>query len=129
MTDIQTRKDIEQLVDTFYQKVIKDPVIGYLFNEVVPLDWEKHIPKMYDFWESVLLEGQNYRGNPMKAHIDLHQKEALKKAHFDRWIELFDQTLNELFTGPTAELARVRAQSVATVIQSKIYQYEKGLFG
>ncbi|UTW61600.1 group III truncated hemoglobin [bacterium SCSIO 12741] len=129
MKDIEKREDIELLVDTFYQKVIKDPVIGYLFNEVVPLNWELHIPKMYDFWESVLLDSQNYRGNPMKAHLDLHVKEALKKEHFDQWLVLFDQTLKELFSGPKADLALVRAQSIATVIQAKIYQFEKGMVG
>ncbi len=71
MKDIQERKDIELLVDEFYKKVLKDDVIGHFFTEVVQLDWEKHIPIMYDFWETTLLGNIKYKGNPMVKHIEL----------------------------------------------------------
>ena len=120
--DIENRKDIEMLVDAFYTKVIKDETIGYIFNEVVKLDWEKHIPIMYDFWETTLFHKAIYKGNPMKIHVDLNVKEQLKKAHFDQWLALFNETVDELFDGEMANLAKTRALSIATIMQIKIHQ-------
>ncbi len=117
---IEERKDIELLVDSFYKKVLKDEVIGYIFTEVVKLDWEHHIPTMYDFWETTLLHKTSYKGNPMKVHLDLNKKERLRKEHFERWVQLFSETLNEHFYGEKAELAKTRALSIATMMQVKI---------
>ena len=120
--DIQTRSDIELLVNTFYKKVEKDDVIRHFFTEVIHLDWNKHIPVMYDFWESILLDKHNYKGNPMPAHVSLNEKSPMKKEHFDRWIQLFSSTIDELFQGEKAELAKTRALSIATVMQIKIHK-------
>jgi hemoglobin len=81
--EIKTAKDVHLLVDTFYEKVIHDPIIGFIFTEVVQLSWEKHIPVMYAFWGSILLDEHSYSGNPMMKHIELDKKIALTPAHFD----------------------------------------------
>ena len=120
--DIENRKDIELLVDTFYKKVLKDNTIGYIFNKVAKIDWEKHLPLMYNFWETTILHKASYKGNPMKIHIDLNTKEPLKKAHFDQWLSMFNETVDELFHGEKAELSKTRALSIATLMQIKIYQ-------
>ena len=120
--DIESRKDIELLVDTFYEKVLKDETIGYIFSEIANIDLAKHMPLMYDFWETTLFHKANYKGNPMKVHADLNEKVPLKKAHFDQWLFMFNQTVDELFFGEKAELAKTRALSIATVMQIKIYQ-------
>ncbi len=120
--DIEDRKDIELLVDTFYEKVLKDDTIGYIFNEVAKIDLAKHMPLMYDFWETTLFHKAIYKGNPMRIHVDLNTKEPLKKAHFDQWLSMFNATVNDLFYGEKAELAKTRALSIATVMQIKIYQ-------
>ena len=118
--DINSRSDIETLVDSFYRKVIKDDVIGHFFTQVVVLDWEKHIPLMYDFWETTLFHKALYKSNPVKVHLDLHKKAALEKVHFERWVELFHLTVEEHFEGRIAEMAKQRASSIATVLQIKI---------
>ncbi len=120
--DLENRKDIELLVDTFYKKVLQDETIGYIFNDVVKVNWEKHMPLMYDFWETTLFHKNVYKGNPMKVHVDLHTKEPLKKAHFDQWLLIFNETINELFHGEKASLAKTRALSIATIMQVKIHQ-------
>ncbi|MCK5470329.1 MAG: group III truncated hemoglobin, partial [Cyclobacteriaceae bacterium] len=71
--DIESRKDIELLVDTFYEKVLKDETIGYIFSEIANIDLAKHMPLMYDFWETTLFHKANYKGNPMKVHVDLNE--------------------------------------------------------
>lgn len=118
--DILERADVINLVDTFYRKVIRDETIGVFFTQVVALDWDHHIPKMYDFWETVLLNKASYKGNTMKAHVDLNQKKNLENAHFDRWLELFYATCDELFEGENTENAKTRALSIATMIRVKL---------
>ena len=120
--DIENREDIELLVDSFYKKVVDDEVIGFIFNDVANIDWEKHMPIMYDFWETTLFHKAVYKGNPMQVHVDLTNKVALKKEHFDQWLSMFNATVNELFVGDKAELAKTRALSIATVMQIKIHQ-------
>ena len=122
MSDIETREDIEQLVDSFYKQVLQDPQIGHFFTEVVQLDWEKHIPVMYDFWESILLGASRYKGNPMVKHFDLDQKASLEAVHFERWLALWEQTLKKHFTGPKAAEALSRARQIAALMQVKVQQ-------
>ena len=65
MKDLATREDIELQVNSFYNKVVKDDVIGFFFKDVVKVDFEQHLPKMYSFWESILFGQMTYKGNPM----------------------------------------------------------------
>lgn len=119
--DIANRADIQQLVDTFYTKVRADETIGYLFNEVAQVNWEQHLPRMYDFWENILFQTVSFKGNPMTAHVQLHQKSPLSPAHFDRWLHLFLTTVDELFEGDKAELIKQRALSIATMMRIKVF--------
>lgn len=118
-TDIQTPQDIRLLVDSFYQKVQIDPLIGPIFNEIANIDWDAHLPKMYAFWENIVFNTHTYTGNPMRVHVDLHQHFPLEKPHFDRWLLLFMETVEALFDGENTELVKHRAQSIATLIQIK----------
>jgi hemoglobin len=118
--DIESRSDVELLVNTFYDKVKEDDVIGYIFNDVVKVNWEKHLPVMYNFWENTIFYTGSYSGNPLLTHKHLHRVAPLNPEHFQRWIKLFTATVDELFEGNRAELARQRALSIATVMQIKI---------
>ena len=118
-TDIRNRKDIEKLVNAFYDKVKKDDVIGYLFNDVAKVKWELHLPRMYDFWENILFYTGNYDGNPMARHKELHDKSTMTKAHFQHWIDLFYKTVNYHFEGPKAEEIKNRAMNIATAMMYK----------
>jgi hemoglobin len=118
--DLESRKDIELLVNSFYDKVREDEVIGYIFNDVAKVEWEHHLPVMYNFWEDIILQSRKYSGNPMNVHTGLNQKTSLKTEHFARWKKLFIETVNENFEGPNAEVARQRAVSIATIMQIKV---------
>src|SRR6266849_4870908 len=100
--DISNRQDIEILINRFYDKVRKDEVMGYIFNDIAKVDWPKHIPVMYDFWESVLFYTATYNGNPMLLHQQLNDKTPLTTHHFQNWLRLFTITVDELFTGEKA---------------------------
>ncbi|HPW98479.1 MAG TPA: group III truncated hemoglobin, partial [Flavobacterium sp.] len=72
--DIQNREDIIKLVDVFYDKVKKDNVIGYIFSDIAHVNWDLHLPRMYDFWENILFYTGNFDGNPMMTHKTLNEK-------------------------------------------------------
>lgn len=118
--DIQTKADIPLLINTFYEKVRSNETIGYIFNDIARVNWEHHMPIMYDFWEGILFHTGPYAGNPMLIHQKLHERHPLTAAHFAEWLRLFKQTVDELFEGTNAEVIKQRAQSIATVMQLKI---------
>lgn len=120
MEDIQKPEDIKLLIDEFYKKVIQDESIGYFFTDVVILSWEKHIPIMNSFWNSVLLGSNTYKGNPMIKHIELDHKSQLKPEHFEVWLNLWEQTIYENFSGSKADEALLRARNIALLMQHKI---------
>ena len=113
MHDIETVEDIRLLIDSFYLKVRSDDLIGYIFNDIAQVNWEHHLPKMYAFWEFLLLGGESYQGNPMEPHRRLHEKVPLTRNFFDRWISLFFQTVDENFSGINAEEAKNKAMLIA----------------
>lgn len=113
MNDITTRPDIETLVNTFYDKVKVDPLLGPVFSH---LDWPKHLPIMYDFWASMMLGDQSYRGAPFPKHATL----PIGREHFEQWLKLFNETVDELFAGERATEIKFRANSIAQVFQHKM---------
>ncbi len=118
--DIASRKDIEILVDEFYSKIKKDEQIGFIFSDIARVNWEKHLPIMYDFFENMLFYTGSYTGNPMELHKHINRLFPLTEAHFRQWNYLFSKTVDELFEGTTANLVKQRAKSIAAVMQIKI---------
>lgn len=117
--DLKNRKDIEKLVDAFYEKVKTDTVIGHFFNDVAQVNWNHHLPKMYDFWENILFYHGNYSGNPMTVHKELHQKSTMSQHHFQHWILLFKTTVDEQFSGTKADEIKERAFNIANALMAK----------
>lgn len=117
---IEHLADIELLVNSFYDKVKTDDTIGYFFTEVAQVDWPVHLPRMYDFWESIVLGTGDFKGNPMAKHMQLNLKSKLLPAHFKHWLLLWQQTVDELFVGEKAEEIKNRARLIAGVIEFKV---------
>jgi hemoglobin len=118
--DIETREDITKLIIQFYEQVKKDSTIGFIFNEVVNMNWEVHIPIIVDFWETILLDNPVYKKNAMEIHYDLNKRIPLQQKHFSQWLLLFYSSVDNLFTGKTATLAKTRAKSIAAVMELKM---------
>ncbi|MFV8364504.1 group III truncated hemoglobin [Flavobacterium sp. ZT3P35] len=114
--DIASLEDIKLLVNTFYSQVQKDDFIGPIFNEKIGNGWPEHLEKMYRFWQTILLEVHTYSGSPFPPHKQL----PVAKEHFDRWMELFTQTTDSLFTGALADEAKFRAKNMAEMFNYKI---------
>jgi hemoglobin len=126
-TDILNREDLVLLMDCFYSKALTDATIGHYFTEVVQLSLEKHLPVITDFWETILFDTGKYYGNTMKVHEDLHEKSPFISAHFNRWIEMFKETVDENFEGNNAEKIKQRAISISTVMNIKMVHGGAGL--
>lgn len=120
MKKLETREDIELLVNTFYQKVQKDETIGFFFNDVAKVNWGEHLPKMYKFWETLLFGQVSYKGNPMAAHFPINEMVAMEKYHFEHWLKLWTETVQELFTGVNADMAVYKANNISQLMAYKM---------
>ena len=117
--DILSLDDIKLLVDIFYDKVREDKLIGPIFDERIQDRWPQHLAKMYTFWQTVLLGEHTYYGSPFPPHAQL----PVEQIHFEKWLALFAETLNELFSGEVAKEAIWRANKMAVMFQYKIEHY------
>lgn len=118
--DIETRGDIETFIQSFYKKVIVNETIGVVFTKIFPINWEHHIPLIVDFWETILLDNPVYKKNAMAVHFDINKVFPLQKKHFDAWLYLFNTTIDEMFEGTKASLAKKRAEGIAQVMLLKM---------
>lgn len=112
-SDINTREDIENLISRFYEKVRADDLLAPHFDQV---DWVKHTPVIIEFWCMILLGGHGYKSNPFEKHM----KMQIRQHHFERWLLLFSETVDENFSGPKASEAKDRARNIAGVFQHKM---------
>lgn len=117
--DIQHLEDIKLLVDSFYGRVREDDLLGAIFNNVIQDRWSQHLEKMYRFWQTVLLDEYTYQGTPFPPHAKL----PVEQMHFDRWLLLFNATVDEHFAGAKAERAKWQGQRMAEMFLSKITYY------
>jgi hemoglobin len=118
--DIASRGDVAQLVDSFYGHVRRDGLLGPIFDDVARVDWDAHLPKMYDFWESVLFGAANFKGDPLAVHRALARRTPLTDAGFQRWVALFQMTVDDLFEGEVATEAKSRAARIAVTMMHHV---------
>jgi hemoglobin len=118
--DIETRADCERLVRAFYGRALVDPVIGWIFVDVAKLDLEAHVPQIASFWETILLGAHSYSGGAFRPHAAIHMQTPLRRGHFERWLWLWGQTVDELFAGERAEMAKSHAHRVAGAFHSRL---------
>ncbi|MEL7146156.1 MAG: group III truncated hemoglobin [Bacteroidota bacterium] len=121
--DIQSRGEIEILVRTFYGKVRKHPEIGPIFNQVVD-DWESHFQTITNFWQTNLWSTKTYSNNPVQKHIAVDQEvqNQIEQAHFGFWLQLWFETVDELYEGQNAHTVKQRARNMAGMFFMRIYQ-------
>jgi hemoglobin len=118
--DIRDRDDIEVLVAAFYTRAFADPVLGPIFIDVARMDLDAHMPVMCDFWETVIFQAGLYKGNAFNVHLDLHYQVPLTAMHFQRWLDIWEATVDDLFAGPKAIQAKVQAGRIAGSIRRRL---------
>lgn len=122
-TDIRNRKDVSLLINTFYKKIRKDEILGPIFNGIIT-DWGSHLELLTDFWETQLFLKRKYYGNPVTAHQEVDDKmnHSINPEHFGLWLNLWFETLDDLFEGETAWVAKNRAQKMSTMLYMKMFE-------
>lgn len=113
--DLAGPDDVAELVRRFYAEVAQDDLLGPMFNDVAQVDWAEHLPKLTAFWCRALFGIPGYAGNPYRAHLDVHSQRAFTLAHFHRWLDLFEETVDLGWVGPNASKATALAKNVARV--------------
>lgn len=113
MNDISSEEDICLLVHEFYGKVLKDEQLSPFFKD---LDFDVHMPKMIYFWSFALLNEPGYTTNVVEKHLHM----PLRDNHFEQWLKLFNETIDEHFSGDIANQAKQRAQLIGWTIKSKM---------
>jgi hemoglobin len=119
--DITTIEDIQLMVDTFYGRVRVNNLLGGIFNSVIKDRWPEHLEKMYRFWQTVLLGEHTYWGSPFPPHAQL----PVAQNHFEAWLKLWHETIDENFAGEIADEAKWRAEKMAVMFLSKIQYYRQ----
>lgn len=118
--DILTIDDVKLLVNSFYDKIRTNELLGPIFNGIIQDRWPVHLEKMYRFWQTVLLEEHTYFGSPFVPHAKLQ----VNQQHFDTWLELWHSTINHHFSGTKADEAKWRGDKMAVMFLSKIEYYK-----
>jgi hemoglobin len=106
-----TPEQIIELVDTFYGRIHDDARLGPIFARHITGDWPDHLAKMKGFWRSVLLKTGEYHGRPVPAHIKITD---LSTDDFHHWLELFRQTVDEIFEPGARPLVVTAAERIAS---------------
>ncbi|WP_299248225.1 group III truncated hemoglobin [uncultured Aquimarina sp.] len=121
--DIETREDVYNVVTQFYAKIRKEEILGPIFNHIIQ-DWDEHLNRLTDFWETNLLFVANYKGNPIKVHqqVDATFQGSITEHHFGIWLRLWFTTIDGLYTGEKAETAKRRARKMSTHLHVKMYE-------
>jgi len=121
--DIENRKDVHMLVRTFYDQIRKDEELGPIFNGQIH-DWESHLERLTDFWETNLMAVRSFKGNPLLKHkiLDAKNNYEIENYHFGIWLRHWITTINKLFAGEKAELAKNRARKMGTFMYFKLFE-------
>lgn len=122
MKDIQNREDLAMLMSKFYSKLLKDNTINYIFTDIAKINLEEHLPIITDFWNLSLFGKGDYKNNVLKLHTDLNQKSNLTPEHFKTWLNTFNLTVDENFSGENSERIKTKALSISTVMQIKMHK-------
>jgi hemoglobin len=115
-----TEQQISELVDRFYDRVRADALLGPIFDRAIGNSWALHLAKMKAFWSSVMLASRAYKGNPMMTHLALPR---LGREHFERWLELWRETVPEVCSEPAASVFVEKAEMIGDRLLSSIVQY------
>ncbi|WP_431243971.1 group III truncated hemoglobin [Flavobacterium sp. P21] len=123
---IENRADVSFLVHQFYAKIRADKEIGFYFNEMIS-DWEAHLEKLTDFWETNLFAIRKYKGNPHAVHnqVDEHFGGKITANEFGIWLNYWAQTLDEHFEGENVETLKRRARKMSTFLYVSMFQHRQ----
>ncbi|PQJ29300.1 hypothetical protein BSZ32_12905 [Rubritalea profundi] len=122
--DILGEEEVTQVIHTFYERVQVDEKLGPIFNDVVKIDWPSHLPVMVQFWRTIMFGDGGYQRNPLMAHMKWTSEVRMDEQKFQHWLDLFHSTIDELFSGPNADLMKMRSANMATMLPRRIKEFQ-----
>lgn len=114
--------DVATMVNKFYASVIQDDLLGPVFDSIISPDWNHHLDKMTSFWLRNLFGVSGYAGNALQAHREVDRRVGMKPEMFDRWLRLFDDTIDDRWSGPMASRAKAQAHAMGRVQQRYLFE-------
>lgn len=124
-SDVLNRADIEDIVARFYETMLKDPIVGFIFTDVAKINLEQHLPIIVDFWADSIFKENKYTGNPLLKHLQIHQLMPLRAGHFTRWLYLFNQAVDQHHAGINSTRMKERAETVAKSISAALTEQKR----
>ena len=126
LRDVMNHADVEDIVARFYDDMLQDSIVGFIFTDVAKIDLESHLPIIANFWSDILFKQKHYQGNALKKHLELNQLINLMPGHFTRWLYLFTKAVDQEHAGSNVELMKTRAEMIAKSISAAISERKKG---
>ena len=124
--DLSNRVELQRLLRHFYELVLKDPIIGYLFVDVAKIDMDVHLPKVVNFWHDMVFKSSSYDGELYAAHAHIHQQAPLKPGHFTRWLFLLDKAVKETaYAGENTERLLSLAKRISKSMSAALSQQRR----
>ena len=87
MNDLRD-EDLHELLVTFYATVERDALLAPYF---APVDMQEHIPRIADFWSTMLFHSGRYSGNAFRPHLEMP---GLTAEHFAHWLGTLEQVVD-----------------------------------
>ena len=107
-------EDLLDLFTSFYERVGCDPLLAPYFAAV---DMPAHLPRIVDFWSTMLFHTGRYSGSAFRPHQSMP---GLAPEHFVRWLGALEATVDERFAGPAAEQMKLFGHRVAYSMQLQL---------
>ncbi len=114
MEDIRDRADLAALVRDFYGRTFEDPLLGPIFH--AHMDLETHLPIVTDFWATTLLRERSYTRRVIPRHQEINGLYPLEPEHFERWLQLWWETIDDHADGHVADLAKRQGMRMAAAM-------------
>ena len=115
--ELSSRADIDRLVKLFYERAMADPLLAPVFEVLAIVGLDEHLVVVGDFWEQILFRTSRYEGAFTPVHRALHGKYGLTPERFERWRELWHDSVDELFIGVDADRAKSKADAMAAALR------------
>jgi hemoglobin len=107
-------EDLHGLLVSFYATVERDPLLAPYFAVV---DMPAHIPRIADFWSTMLFHTARYTGNAFRPHLEMP---GLTADHFAHWLATLERTIDASYSGTAAERMKALGHRVAYSMQVRL---------
>ena len=112
--DLDTVEEVQEFVTRFYRHVAQDDLLHLHFETIAHVDWHAHTLKLTDYWTGVVLDEEHEDADTVIGkHSWLHNRSPIEPEMFDRWYELFTDTIDAGWEGPVAQRTKKRGRGIA----------------